>query len=287
MAITARKRGNAFNPAFLVGIVLLALTLYIVEKVFENYKHKKQVSSTQHTENESGNFSNDSITKRKLPIPAIVKEDEIVTHFAYTLSYSEKDEEPKWVAYRLSAWMVGGHLKRVNDFREDSDVPTGSAFPEDYKHSGYDRGHLCPAADMKWSAQSMSECFYMSNMTPQVHGFNDGIWAHLEHKVREWAKLDGEIYITAGPILKGDMKKIGKDGVSVPELFYKVILAPEGKSFKAIGFIIPNQTLKESYFNYAVSIDSVEHATGIDFFPLLPDSIENRIEANFSIDAWR
>jgi endonuclease G len=127
----------------------------------------------------------------------------------------------------------------------------------------------------------------MSNMTPQDHGFNDGIWAHLENKVRSWAKKYGEVFVVSGPIFKAPVKKIGKDKVSVPSYFYKVILAPEGNTYKGIAFIIPNKNLHESYFHYTVSIDSVEKATSIDFFPLLPDTAEKRIESTYSLEQWR
>ena len=282
------RRGKYFNPAFLVGIVLLAIILFIVGEVYEHYKNGKSGKpDTTNSEEDTRTMLLDSAMEKKLPLPVINKNDEIIKHLAYTLSFSKKDEEPSWVAYRLTAWMAAGNEKRTGDFREDPDVSNGSALPEDYKRSGYDRGHICPAGDMKWSKEAMSETFFMSNMTPQDHGFNDGIWAHLENKVRNWSKQYGEVFITAGPVLKGDMKKIGKNKVSVPSYFYKVILAPEGNTYKGIGFIIPNKNLHESFYHYAVSIDSVQKLTHIDFFPLLPDSAEKRIESGFSLEQWR
>ncbi len=282
------KKGKSFNPIFLIGIILMAILLFIAKEVFEHYKKGKPNSAVSSDSDDSihGSIS-DSAFEKKLAIPLIHKSDEIVKHQAYTLSYSREDMEPYWVAYKLTAWMASGTEKRSGDFREDPAVPTGSAEPEDYKHSGYDRGHICPAADMKWSREAMSETFYMSNMTPQDHGFNDGIWAHLENRVRGWAKQYGEVFIAAGPVLNGTMKKIGRDKVSVPSYFYKVILAPEGNTYKGIGFIIPNKDLHESYYHYAVSIDSVEKVTNIDFFPSLPDSSEKRIEHSFSLEEWR
>ncbi|GAH82191.1 unnamed protein product, partial [marine sediment metagenome] len=127
--------------------------------------------------------------------------DDIIRHTAYTLKYKEKYEQAEWVLYKLTAERVKGSYKRTNDFRPDPMVKTGSATLSDYKGSGYDRGHLAPAGDMKWSTTAMSESFYMSNMSPQNPGFNRGIWKKLEGQVRTWATDNEEIYIVTGPVL--------------------------------------------------------------------------------------
>jgi endonuclease G len=108
---------------------------------------------------------------------------QIITHKYYTLSYSENDEQPYWVAYLLTSSMVNGNTKRTEDFRKDPLVSTGSAELSDYRRSDYDRGHLCPAGDMTINSEAMSETFYLSNMSPQAPSFNRGIWQQLEAKV--------------------------------------------------------------------------------------------------------
>lgn len=220
-------------------------------------------------------------------LPAITKNDRIVKHFAFTLSYSEEHEQAKWVAYRLRSYETTGQEARSDNFREDPAVITGSAVPLDYLRSGYDRGHLVPAADMKWSSKAMSETFLMSNISPQVHDFNSGIWSKLEKKVRTWAVNNEEIHVVTGPVLQPGLPKIGKNKVSVPSYFYKVILDAKEPEVKAIGFIIPNRQIKTSFWNFAVSVDSVETLTGIDFFSALPDQLEQKLEAEPYLNSWK
>lgn len=220
-------------------------------------------------------------------MPLIKEEDVVIVHSAYTICYNEKHEQANWVVYRLSAEMCGNkEEERSNNFREDPEVKSRSATPEDYKKSGYDRGHLCPAGDMGWSKQTMSESFFMSNMSPQVPGFNRGIWKNLEGEVRKWAKQNETIYVVTAGILEEGLDKIG-DGVSVPKYYYKVILDVHPPEYKAIAFVLPNKASKDPVLNYAVSIDSVEHLTGLDFFHALPDSLECYLEANFNPDQWK
>lgn len=220
-------------------------------------------------------------------LPEILDGDELVKHCAFTLCYSEKYEQAKWVAYRLTSEMCDNNEEeRSNNFRIDTEVNTGSASPGDYKKSGYDRGHLCPAGDMGWSQQTMSESFLMSNMSPQLPAFNRGIWKKLETDVRGWAKKNNEIYIVTAGILEESLPTIGIDKVAVPRFYYKVILDYKIPEFKAIAFVLPNQGSKQSVFDFAVSIDSVEHLTGINFFPALPDSLETFLESHIDTGKW-
>lgn len=221
-------------------------------------------------------------------LPGHSRADEIIKHTAYTLCYNENAEQASWVAYKLTSTMCNNNgEERTNNFREDVDVKTGSAIPNDYKKSGYDRGHLCPAGDMGWSEQTMSESFFMSNMSPQLPKFNRGIWKTLESDVRDWAKKNDEIYIVTAGILKDSLKMIGENKVVVPEYYYKVVLDLHQPQYKAIAFVLPNQGSTKSVFDYAVTIDSVEHLTGIDFFPMLPDSLEHNLESYMNVELWK
>ncbi len=157
-------------------------------------------------------------------LPAHAPGDAVIEHTGYTLLYREDHEQAAWVAYLLTAGRLRGTIVRRDNFRPDPSVPTGSATPADYRASGYDRGHLAPAADMKWSEAAMSESFLMSNMSPQAKEFNRGIWENLESRVRDWAKSDGELFIVAGPVLEPGLATIGANGVSVPRMYYKVVL---------------------------------------------------------------
>jgi len=182
--------------------------------------------------------------------------------------------------------LTGGKYERTDNFREDPLVNTGSATLNDYKGSGYDRGHLAPAGDMTWSYEAMSESFYLSNISPQEPGFNRGIWKTLESYVRTWAFENLEIFIVTGPVLKAGLSTIGQSEVAIPEFYYKVILDYHEPELKAIGFILKNESSQVSLENIAVSIDSVESFTGIDFFPSIPDTIEFIIEENLDINKW-
>lgn len=219
-------------------------------------------------------------------LPFYSSEDDIIRHFAYTFKYREEHEQAEWIAYRLTAERVMGSYKRTNDFRSDPKVKTGSAALSDYKGSGYDRGHLAPAGDMKWSSTAMSESFFMSNMSPQKPGFNRGIWKKLEEKVRTWATVNEEIYIVTGPVLSDNLPTIGSNEVAVPNYYYKVILDYKEPELKGIGFVLLNQSSQQPLETYAVTIDSVEILTGIDFFPAMPDSLEDVIESTIKIDKW-
>ncbi len=228
----------------------------------------------------------DSVSE-ELAIPAYSKDEIIVQHVGYTLSYNEEHEQPNWVAYLLTADEVFGNASsRDDNFREDPSVPTGSATLADYKGSGYDRGHLIPAADSKWSAKAMDECFYLSNMSPQNHAFNAGIWSKLEAAVRTMAAQNHEICVVTGPILTdGPYETIGENKVSVPNRFYKVILDYYGPEKKAIGYIL-SQEDKGDLRSFAVSVDEVEELSGIDFFPLLDDEEEAALESEFNVKLW-
>ena len=209
----------------------------------------------------------------------------IVRHTYYTLSYSEPNEQAEWVYYELTPAYVNGSQPRKDEFRPDPMVSTGSAQLSDYRGSGYDRGHLCPAADMKLNATSMSETFFLSNMSPQEPAFNRGIWESLEATVRRWAITEGKIYVVTGGVLTSNKGKIGASGVTVPKYYYKVIYAPNGNG-KMIALVLPNEKGIKQLPEYVVSVDSVENLTGIDFFPTLPDSIENALESHSDASLW-
>ena len=214
----------------------------------------------------------------------------IIKHEYYALSYSEKDEQAEWVAYELTRDRLNQkRVERANNFRPDPKVKTGSADIYDYKRSGYDRGHLVPAGDMGFSRRSMSETFYMSNMSPQVRNFNGGIWRELEESVRDWARRFRHIYIVTGPVLTDVLEdEIGKNGVSVPKRYYKVILDITEPEMKGIGFIIPNEVSTKTLDKYAVTIDEVEAVTGIDFFAdLIDEATEEELEGVAEPELWK
>ena len=223
----------------------------------------------------------------EIPAPLTDRKEQILRRTAYTASYNSDTRLPNWVAWQLTAEHTSGPHKRGGiDFAEDEDVPEPRATDWDYYRSGYDRGHLCPSADNKWSEAAQRESFLFTNICPQNHSLNAGDWNEMEQQCRRWADELGSIYIVSGPILyKGRHKTIGKNKVVVPEAFFKVVLCTEGEP-KAIGFIYKNQPGNRPKGDYVNSVDEVERITGIDFFPALPDDVESRVEASADIADW-
>ena len=218
--------------------------------------------------------------------------NQLIQHTHFTLSYSEKDEQAEWVAYHLTRDELKNAAERNDNFREDPKVLSGSASPDDYRRSGYDRGHLAPAGDMGFSEEAMSESFYMSNISPQDRAFNRGIWRALEGQIRDWAAENGDLYVVTGGVLTEKIKVIGtKNKVTVPKYFYKVLLALDGPGLdrpdiKAIAFLLPNEGSDAPLSQFVIGIDSLESLSGIDFFPALPDDLEEKLESSVSLSGW-
>lgn len=256
------------NFKFLLLIIIIAFIVVLKSKAIGNF------------------FAINFSYVYKLEIPKTKNNDIIIEHTGFSLLYNEKHEQANWVAYELTKEECFGTFKRSNKFVCDPKVVTYTANNDDYKGTNYDRGHLAPSADMTWSSNSMKESFYYSNISPQEPGFNRGIWKRLEEKVRNWAIENKSLFIVTGPVLSDNLLSIGSNKVSVPKYFYKVILDNTEPSVKGIAFIMPNSSSSLSLEYYAVSIDSVEKLTNIDFFPLLEDNIEKKIEKNLCVKCW-
>lgn len=228
------------------------------------------------------------VTAGNLEIPLLNNSDQIVKHTAYTLQYSELNEQPDWVAYYLTKDRLHGNAQRTDDFKEDPLVASGSAQLSDYKRTGYDRGHMAPAADFSWSQTAMSECFYLSNMSPQLHSFNAGIWETLENQVRTWADADRDtLFIVTGPILKDCLPAVGAHNkLTVPEYYYKALLRKSATGFSAIAFVLKHENSSQALSNFAVTVDSLEKLTKIDFFFKLPAAIQTEVESNIDFSQW-
>jgi len=262
------------------GIGLLIVLAIFGYKIYQNHVDKPAEHAAE-TVAVSGEIG-------EVGLPVMAGSHELIAHTAYALSYNEIHEQADWVAYSLSAAdLADTEIKRKDNFRSDPEVDTESATLADYRRSGYDRGHLAPAADMKRSAEIMSESFFMSNMSPQKPAFNRGMWKELEASVRRWARRDGRLEVVTGPVLEPGLETIGANEVSVPRCYYKVLLDLEGPEFKGIGFLMPNRKLDGDILDYAVPIDSVEARTGIDFFAKLADDLEARLEAQSVKSSWQ
>lgn len=211
--------------------------------------------------------------------------EQILVRTGYITSYNKDTRCPNWTAWRLTSDHTSGPYKRKGvSFHEDDEVPFPKAQNADYQRSGYDRGHMCPSGDNKWSQQAQEDCFLFTNMCPQSHDLNSGDWNDLEQKCRKWAEREGSIYIVCGPVFR-QKKTIGRSKVAVPDGFYKVVLCMNGTP-KAIGFYYDNEDGRRPLSAYVHTVDDIERMTGIDFFASLPDAIENRVEASADAKEW-
>lgn len=230
-----------------------------------------------------------SVYSQSLPYLPTSTSGQVVEHTHYALSYVDQYEQAEWVAYELTRKEVQGDRDRTDNFSGDPKVRTGSPDGNDYRGSGYDRGHLAPAADMEFSQTAMEESFYMSNMSPQKPGFNRGIWKELEEWVREKAEEKGSLYVISGGILAGNMEYIGEEiKIAVPNFFYKVLLYhdQQAETVSTTAFLLPNRKSSAELADFVVPIDEIEEASGIDFFEQLPDAVEQEMESLANRDGW-
>ncbi len=237
----------------------------------------------------------------KWGLPEHSAEDDLVDHSLMVIQYDEEKEQAKWVAHVLSPGIIEGNLSRTNDFRVDEKVKTGTTSDEDYflktevpggdaKYDGYgfDRGHLAPSADFRWSGTAMSESYFYSNISPQLADFNRGTWADLENNLRSYVFRNPESYllVVTGPVFLQDLKRVERspNKVAIPDAFFKV--AVDVNLQKGVAFLLPHYADLKSPENYCLSIDSLETLTGINFFPALEDGLESTLESDNHFENW-
>ncbi len=238
---------------------------------------------------ETYSTSKDDHLRTRIPeyiIPASTT-GEVVSHDHFMLSYQEAYEQAEWVGYVLRKEHLTYDDRERPDFIEDPYVGTKSADWRNYRGSGFDRGHLCPAGDRRFSEQAYRETFYTSNIVPQQSEFNAGIWNELEQQVRRWAKKHKELYVVTAGILEPGLYAIGEEDVAVPERFYKIVARGTSEDLKVLGFLLPHDTNAGSLEDFIVPVDLIEQASGIDFFKGLPDELENEIEREVRKGGWR
>ncbi len=226
--------------------------------------------------------------KAEIPLLANNRKEQIINHDGFTLSYNADFRIANWVAYELTAEEVSRKdVERAKKFIPDPKVKGSTATNEDYRQSGYDRGHLVPAADMRWSAEGMKASFYFSNICPQNRELNAGLWNELEKQCRRWATRYGRILIVTGPVIENDLQRLGPNRVGIPNTFYKVICSVSGSKPEGIGFLVENRNYGKTHFkSLAVSIDSVESVTGIHFFHSLPKEVQQELKSGYNLRYW-
>lgn len=258
----------------------------IKEEVAQQSEESK-ISTTKSTKEVDVNLS----AIKNLERPASIKNrsERIMSRMNYTTSYNKKWKMPNWVAWKIDKSELQNNESRTNEFLPDPDLKESEAVTtNDYRGSGYDRGHMCPAGDNRYHWKAMQESFYMTNMCPQNHKLNSGDWNDLEEMCRFWAEKENGLYVVCGPIITSKSPEtIGrKQKVVVPDAFFKVILSTTGKQPRALGFVFQNKNTRQHLGKYAMSVDEVEAITGIDFFPSLPDEVETIVEKQVNLRSW-
>ena len=218
----------------------------------------------------------------------------------YSLEYSYKYKHSYWIAYRFDN-TTGGNVGRNEAYKPDPELPSQyAAKHNDYTNSGYTRGHLCASSDRQYSKEANQQTFYMSNISPQSgNGFNQSgsAWNTGEDKVQAWGynmsrSTDTLYVVKGGTIGEGMIKGYIKNEIAIPKYFFMAVLFRSGDNYKAIGFYMPHENLKDDPDKkdpkkYLMSIDALEQETGIDFFHNLPDNIENTVEATYNVNDWQ
>lgn len=211
--------------------------------------------------------------------------DLLLKRSGFVIAYSKNYRQPLWVCYILSAQQLQmPKVRRRNKFAADPAIYVNPVKPADYRRSGYDRGHLAPAADMSYAPLPMKHSFYMSNISPQIPGCNRGIWKRLETQVRKWALREKKIYVITGPLFRQNGTQKSVNGIPVPDGFFKVVLDMT-PPYKTAAFIIPNSTTRKRLGSFSVTVDHVEALTGFDFFAGLAD--EEQLEQRNDFKLWR
>ncbi|MEM7186153.1 MAG: DNA/RNA non-specific endonuclease [Bacteroidota bacterium] len=262
---------------YIILVILVTTVLYFAER----YVNKR----TEHYPSDQKEAKADTSEFNEQFYPSSTTHA-IVSHNYFTLSYSEVHEQAEWVAYELLPEHISSNQIERPYFVQDRKVRSESADWRNYKNSGFDRGHLCPAGDRKFDYNAFHETFLTSNISPQDPDFNGGIWNRLEQKVRFWAKKYDGVFVVTGGVLKSGLSTIGNERVSVPDHFYKIVADHSEENIKAIAFLIPNDPSERSFYDFAVTIDQIEKETGIDFFAGLPDSEEKKLEETVDLKAW-
>lgn len=262
---------------FILLFIVVISFLYFAERYVERANEEYPEVNSSHRE-VSEEFGVDFFPESS--------SNQVIHHAYFSLSYNESFEQAEWVAYELKSSHLSYNEFERPYFVEDREVSSGSADWRNYKNSGYDRGHLCPAGDRRFSYQAYLETFLTSNISPMDKEFNRGVWNDLEKQVRRWAKAKDGVFVITGGVLKKGLKTIGSERVGVPQAFYKIVVDASNGTLESIAFLIPNKAATDSYKEYTTSIDSIEAITGIDFFANLNEEEASRLESSVQTTPW-
>lgn len=283
----------------LVSLAILLLIWVVQRYVLANDETVKPVETSQTSSDEpivsqapGIDESSETVpTGTDYSLPALRKKsgEQILHKKAMTISYNKEYRIPNWVAYQLLSDDMDGNAQRERDFSEDMEVEAKYRVnTHDYSRSGYDRGHMAPAADFSGDPEAKKQTFIMTNICPQNHELNARSWNDLEQRTRLWAHAERGIFVVVGPIVtSSNPKTIGQHQVVVPDAFFRCLLSLRPGHEKAIGFIYQNTSETQLMSQTCCSVDEVEEITGLDFFAALDDKLEEKLESQFRFQDWR
>jgi len=294
---------------FLIGVVFVFLSVggVLGQNELEKKKSELEVLKTKEQELvadiEKLKLQASINAMKTVGYPANSNKLEIIEHAGMVLGFDCDYKLASWVFHVLTPDVSFGTVSRSNDFRVDEKSSFGSAQEADYflrKETsdgtfeydgfGFDRGHLAPSADFRWSANALSESYYYSNMTPQRPEFNRESWASLEGLLRKIVDQEKkEFYVITGPVLHEGLPEIERsvNKLKIPELHYKIIVDASAENPRGMAFLMPNKKCEQRLSAYVISIDSLERLTGIDFFPTMDEALETQIEQKADFSAWK
>ena len=292
------------NNLKIITTLLLACNVLFSQENHTISQLNKEIANLEHKKDSLLNELEFLILKEDLNEvmkTIIPSKNDIIKHHALVISYNEEHEQANWVAHKINKKIIDGNVSRTNNFRVDSQIETGSSEEKDYflktklpsgKYTydgfGYDRGHLAPSADFKWSKTALSDSYFYSNMSPQLPEFNRKGWANIEGFLRSYVyENETNLLVVTGPFYHENIKKSerSKNNVSIPDYFFKIAI--DLKNMLGVGFLVPHEKLTSPIESYMVSIDSIEAFTGYDFNFQLPDSIENKLEKKVEVKNWQ
>ncbi len=209
-----------------------------------------------------------------------------LSHKYYKICFNKKTKLAHWVSYNLDEKMFRGQTRRTNKFKVDPLIPKDSPKPDYYKGSGYDRGHLAPAGDMRIDTTAMKESFFMTNISPQEPSFNRGVWKRLENLMRSLTQSNKTYTVVTGPLFEFKPKSFKTRFLNIPKFFYKLIFYKDKYEVKVLAYLLPNEVSKRPLSDFLVTVDEIERRSGIDFFKNLPITTQNKIESQIDTGAW-
>lgn len=286
------NRSHKPSKTKIIFSIILIFAIFIYS-LFDKRSFQQEQIGEDSTQTESEVSGKPGASTVQLEFPGLSGEEKLINYNGFTVSYNSQAKIPHWVAYTLENYETyGENTRNGRRFRSDNSLPYPQAEDDDYRNSGWTRGHMAPAADFKWSDEALGDTFYLTNCCPQSVTLNEGMWNTLENKVREYAVEYDRIHIITGPVIgKNTHGTIGYGEVVVPDAFFKALLVHDGTQYHSIAFIMKNSkteddNIESNMQGCAMSVNTLEEKIGFDLFAALDDAIEEDVERRCKLSVW-